>query len=186
MTCIVALEHEGQVYMGGDSASNSGWDSRITALRKVFIRDDFIIGCSGSPRMAQLLEYHLEVREQNEDEDDICYLITTFISAIRACLKDGGYTKIEHNQEEGGFFLVGYRGKIYTVESDFQVSRTEDDFTAIGCGGDYAIGALATMYELGILDNVKTGDPESAVLKALEIAGRFSNGVRGPYHVMST
>ena len=174
MTCIIALEHENKVYMGCDSAAASGWDMQPTALKKVFRVGEFLIGYTSSFRMGQLLEHHLEVREE-KDEDDLNYLVTVFIPAVRTCLKDGGYTKINDNQEEGGIFLVGYRGKAYKVNSDFQVNRFRTGFIATGCGEKYALGALAAQEII---------NPERAIMKALEIAGMFSNGVCGPYFVM--
>lgn len=176
MTCIIALEYEGKVYMGGDSAAVSGWDIQACANQKVFKVGDFLIGYTSSFRMGQLLQYNLDIPENTDGDDDIQYLVTKFIPAARNCLKDGGYTKIENNREDGGFFLVGYRGKAYMVADDFQATRMRNGFIAVGSGANYAMGALAALEIV---------DPESAVTRALEIAGTFSNGVCPPYYVVS-
>ena len=175
MTCIIAIEHEGKAWMGGDSAAISGWDIQQTSNRKVFAVGDFLIGYTDSFRMGQLLQYHLDIPENNLD-DDLRYLVTKFIPAVRECLKDGSYTKIENNQESAGFFLVGYHGRVYKVCSDFQVLRVINAFIATGVGEQYALGALAAMD----LQN-----PEQAIERALEIAGEFNIGVREPYYVLS-
>ena len=162
--------------MGGDSAAVSDWDIQVSANPKVFQIGDFLIGYTSSFRMGQLLQYNLEIPENTCGKDDMKYLVTKFIPAVRDCLKNGGYTKIDSNQENGGFFLVGYRGKAYKVASDFQITRMSNKFVAVGCGEKYALGALAAQ---------KIEHPENAVIRALEIAGMFSSGVCSPYHVVS-
>ena len=104
MTCIVGVEHNRRVYMGGDSAAVAGWDISQTAERKVFMVGDFIIGYTTSFRMGQLLEYELRLPEY-DGPPNMGYMVTRFVPAVRACLKDGGFTKVENNREEGGLFL---------------------------------------------------------------------------------
>lgn len=175
MTCIVGLEADGKVYMGCDSSSASGWDMTVTRLRKVFGRNDFLIGYTTSFRMGQLLEHQLAVELQKDNQEDLAYMITIFIEAVRQCLKDGGFTKVENAQEEGGTFLVGYGGILYCVQSDFQVNSNVYGLDAVGCGAKYALGSLWATRALS--------DPKERVLKALEAAGQFSNGVCAPYYV---
>lgn len=178
MTSIVALEHKGHVYMGGDSASVSGLDVEIMARPKVFRVGDFLIGYTSSFRMGQLLEHNLDIPENNE-ADDYKYLVTKFIPAVRQCLKDGGYAAVDNNKEHGGTFLVGYRGLAYLVGDDFQVSRRMCGYAACGCGESYALAALATIKILQ-----PDMPPKDAVRFALSISGDFSAGVRPPYTVL--
>jgi len=181
MTCIVAIEHQGKVYMGGDSAAAEGWDIRETACPKVFYLGNMVVGYTSSFRMGQLLQYNLEVpKREHSNNDDMRYLVAQFIPAVRDCLKTGGYTKIENNQEEGGIFLLGWYGKIYRIYGDFQVLSTISKFAAVGCGENYAMGALAAIFA-----QTRNPNPEVEILRALEIAGTFSSGVRGPYYVLS-
>lgn len=175
MTCIVGLEADGKVFMGGDSASTSGWDLDISRFKKVFRVNDFLVGCTGTIRMEQLLRYSLEVRQCEEGEDDIQYMVLGLVEAIRKRLKDGGFAKVENNQEEfSGQFLVGFNGKLYTVEQNFQVCSSANGFWAIGCGADFALGNLLATGEM---------EPEKRVLAALEAAGHLSAGVHPPYYV---
>lgn len=175
MTCIVGLETENGVIIGGDSAATSDWDIHETRLRKVFKRGEFLIGYSSSFRMGQLLQYKLSVEQQQEGQTDLEYLATTFIDAVRKCLNENGFTKIESGQEEAGQFLIGYRGRLYIVESDFHVNSNTDGFMAIGCGANFALGSLWANKDL---------PPKERVKQALETAGHFSNGVCGPYHTV--
>jgi hypothetical protein len=99
-------------------------------------------------------------------------MMTIFINAVRQCFKDGGYAKIELSQEEGGVFLVGYRGVLYEVSSDFQVGVPDCQFEAVGCGDQVARGAL---FASG------AQKPRARLELALKAAELFSAGVRGPF-----
>ena len=180
MTCIVGLEHNNKVYIGGDSASCGNWDIAITRLPKVFRTNGFLIGYSGSFRMGQLLQYKLEVRERGPDEDDMTYMVCGFAEAIRKCLKEYGFAKVENNEESFGKFLVGYKSKLYLLDYDLQVNSFYEGLYAIGCGSFYAMGALEAIKCAGSIDH-----PEVAIRQVLEISAKYSNGVRGPFEVLS-
>ena len=93
-------------------------------------------------------------------------------------MTEGGYSKNDSNVETGGQFLIGYKRKLYTVESDFQVARTTDRYNSVGCGQNYAMGTLfATQH------NWRTNSPYERVKFALECAARFSAGVKGPMKI---
>lgn len=180
MTCIVGIVHEGVVYMGGDSAAA---DPTSLALRiltdpKVFVNDALVIGCCSSLRILQLMQHSLDIPDKPERKDDLAYLITDVMDAVRAMHKDKGSGKKENELEtHDSHFLIGYNGCIYYVEDDFQVYRTPDSFAAIGCGADLALGALyATRNSLM--------GPKERIYLALEAAAAYSAGVRAPFHIL--
>ncbi|GBQ52180.1 hypothetical protein ACM0P6_03005 [Komagataeibacter sucrofermentans] len=167
MTCIAAIATGGVVHMMGDSAGVAGWDLSLRKDNKVF-------------RMGQLLQYNLSVPEHHSDVDLFTYMVTAFIPAVRDCLKSGGYARIESNEERGGCFLVGFKGRLFQIESDFQVGESLYPFDAVGCSAPYALGALSVLID----DESKT--PEQALSFALLRAERFSAGVRRPFHYEKT
>lgn len=177
MTCIIGLVHNGKIYMGCDSMSAADWSQRQTLLPKVFIKDKFIIGYSWSFRMGQLIQYNLELPEYDGKIEPLQYMVTKFIPAVRLALKEGGYTEIENNREKGGEFLVGFDSNLFRVASDFQVNQYKDGFDAIGCGAEYALGAMEALF-LKYLSQ-----PEKMILEALKISAHFSNGVMEPFHI---
>jgi len=124
--------------------------------------------------MGQILQHHLTV-EPRKTELGEAYMVCTFVEAVRSCLKDHGFAKVENNVEEGGQFLVGYEGVIYEIASDFQVNRFADGLAAIGCGAAYALGVLKALDDLPARERV---------LRSLEIAAYFSGGVIGPFRVV--
>lgn len=176
MTCVVGLVEKGRVYIGVDSSSVQGWTRRTTTLQKVFRRGPFLIGYTTSFRMGQILEHHLEVPKQGDDESDMTYMVTQFIESARTLLKEKGFAKIEANAETGGQFLVGYRGRLYSVQNDFQVGEMSERMDSIGSGGEYALGAMMALAGQA---------PTRRIKKALSIAAHFNMGVCAPFFVRS-
>lgn len=175
MTCIAGIAHEGRVYIGGDSATLSGWLLQRTQSPKVFRNGEFLIGVTGTMRLTQILRYHLVVPPQAEDDQE-AYMVKVFAEAVRTCLKAQGWAKVDNNREESeGAFLVGYRGGLYSVYSDYQVFRSLDGVDACGSGREYA---LAAMYVLAGLP------PRERIERALEASAYYCIGVSAPFQVL--
>lgn len=173
VTCILGAAHKGKVYMGGDSALVEGWMVRPQKASKIFKTGPFLIGSTGSPRVDQLLRYKFVSPKQNGQSNEK-YMVVEFVETVRCVLKEGGYTSIENSREEGGWFLVGYRGSLYYVASDFQVSEYREGFHAIGSGRTFALGAYKALDKM---------QPKARILQSLKIAAHFSGSVMGPFRV---
>jgi len=170
MTCIVGLQRNGTVWIGGDSAGTAGnMHQRVRADKKVFIKGEFIIGFSGSFRMGQLLRHSLVPPEHVQGQDDLNYLVNDFVIAVRTCLE-------KEPEDAAPRFLFGYRGKLYGMQGDYQVAQPEDDFDALGSGGDVAIGALYA--------SKSTRETEKRLTQALEASARNNAAVRPPFTIM--
>ena len=176
MTCIVGLVHEEKVYIGGDSAGVAGYSITVRSDQKVFTNGDFLMGFTSSFRMGQLLRYSFSPPKRHPDTDVMKYMVTEFITSLRQCFKDGGYARRESDEESGGCFLVGYQGRLFGIESDYQVGEAIGDYMAVGCGYDIALGAMYANRE---------AEPERRVTTALQAAAEHSAGVCGPFIVQS-
>lgn len=175
MTCIVGIVDGKDVYIGGDSAGVAGLSLTVRADRKVFRNGDFLFGFTSSFRMGQLLAHSFTPPKRYSDDDVDKYMVTTFIDGVRACLKTGGFAEKSNEAEQGGTFLVGYQGRLFKIESDYQVGFTDDGYDACGCGEQIALGNLfATKPFMKPIDRV---------MMALAAAEQHSAGVRGPFHV---
>lgn len=175
MTAIAGFIHDGHVWMGGDSAGvGSSWDLGLRADQKVFRNGEFIFGFTTSFRMGQLLRYKFQPPKQREEQHIMAFMVTDFMDAVRDCLKAGGWAKKEHEAETGGVFLVGYRGRLFRIDMDYQVGESLDGYEACGCAEQILRGALFVTTEL------PPGERMELVLHAAE---RHSAGVRGPFHI---
>jgi hypothetical protein len=173
MTCIVGLVDKGDVYIGGDSAGVAGLSLSIRADEKVFGNGPFIMGFTSSFRMGQLLRYKFSPPAQTVHQDDMEYMVTSFIDACRTCFSQNGFG--DKDATRGGSFLVGYKGSLYTIEGDYQVGKLHAPFDSVGCGSDLALGALYATEGL---------PPEKRINLALQAASTFSAGVSPPFVVL--
>lgn len=182
MTCIVALSHNGVVYMGADSYGSNGYTGTHVANPKCFKNGEFLIGCTSSFRLIDILTHNFSVPKVHDDEhsNPDRFMRTVFIDAIRSCLKTHGHITMDSGTERGGNFLVGYRGKVYEVQPDFSVLNVPDYGGSVGSGEVAARGSLWTTKD------IKGMKPEMRVLKALEAAEAVTSSVRGPFVQLSS
>lgn len=179
MTCIVGIEHKDGVTIGVDSLSSDGLSKNVRANGKLFLNGACLFGFTSSWRMGQLLQYglRLDVGPPRGDELD-GWMCTTFVDKVRATLKAGGFATMKDSAEAGGTFMVGLRGRLYTVYDDYQVSRSAEGYDAVGSGARVALGALhATAALGGVLD------PWQRCNAALEAAAQHTTSVGGPFHI---
>lgn len=187
MTCIVGLVDEDKVLIGGDSAGVAGNDLRMRRDRKVFRRSGpgevpWVFGFTSSFRMGQLLRYKVGLPDARGVADDELeeFMVTAFVDKLRTGLKAGGWAKKDEEQERAGTFLVGVRGRLWTIMDDYQIGESMWSFAACGSGEDYALGSLATTEPPAVVEATER------VRRALAAAESFSTGVAGPFHVVST
>lgn len=186
MTCVVGLRTEAGVCIGADSGGFSGWDHTSRRDPKVFHNASYLIGGSTSYRMLQILRYAAlpqvpdEAAEVARVGGDALhrFMCTKFVDAVRSALRDGGWLQKDKEREDGGNFIVGVAGRMYDIGPDMQVGESHDDFAAVGCGSQFALGSLAASSSLPLMM------PEAHVRLALSVAERFSGGVRGPFVVL--
>jgi hypothetical protein len=178
VTAVVALCHPDGLIIGADSAGVAGLSLTVRSDDKVFATGEYLIGFTTSFRMGQLLRYDWHPPDRPEGLGDMAFMVRTVVPSIRALLKDGGFSTIDNNTEDGGTFLLGYRGQIYHFGGDFQVGQARCGYDAVGCGFELSLGSLhATSELLGT-------DPRNRVLLALQAAEAHSAGVRGPFTIL--
>lgn len=180
MTCIVGIidNDNNGVVIGGDSAAVDGYDIILRKDPKVFKNGDFIIGCTSSFRMIQILRFGINFPEINRNQDIYEYMCTDFIETIRRGFKNKGFEmKYDDGQDKGGTFIVGYKNRLFKIYSDFQVEESLSGYGACGIGESYALGSLYTSKETNKIKAVK---------EALECAANFSTGVSGPFIILNS
>lgn len=183
MTCIVGLVEDGVVYIGGDSLGSNGYSKTARKDKKVFKlkdTDKAVLGYTSSFRMGQLLMYATGLIDKRDEPNiDHEYLVTKFIPNVVNLFENGGFGKNNSGEKTSGTFLLGYKDKLYKVESDYQVGESFSNYEACGCGEDYALGSLYSTKD-------KDMSPEDRIHLALQSATEFSVGVGAPYYVVNS
>ena len=184
MTCIVGYEDGGHIWMGGDSLGcepDSG-AADVRSDKKVFLREGFIIGFTSSFRMGQLLMHASDWPTPPDDPLAMHgFMCVEFVNFVRGVFIRGKYGKVDGDLGAiGGQFLVGVKGHLYTLESDYSVSESLYNFAAAGAGADLARGALSAMDGHASLDHIPARE---RVVTALTAAEKFNAFVRGPFVV---
>ena len=180
MTCIIGLvSKDGCVFLGGDSAGIAGLNVTVRKDPKVFKVGNFVFGFTSSFRMGQLLQYSFTPPDHDPRVNVDKYIRTEWLNSVRKCFESGGYMRKNSEQEEGGCFLVGYQGRLYFIDSDFQIAESLDDYYSVGCGAEFAMGAMHALKNTELA-------PEEKIKVALHCAAHHSAGVRPPFLIEKT
>ena len=179
MTAIAGFTNGTTVWIGGDAAGSNGHDIECRSDPKVFKNGEMVMGFTTSFRMGQILQYQLTPPTPYEGENGMTYMVKRFIPAVKQALRHHGFETCSEGRDRGGTFLVGYRGVLYEIQSDYQVARCLEPYHACGSGHALIRGAFYA------LDGRKM-TPEARITVALEAAEKFSAGVRAPFTIIST
>jgi 20S proteasome alpha/beta subunit len=173
MTCIVGLRTDLGVYIGADSAASDSSGGFATVVHpKVFEISNFLVGCTVSFRLMQVLQYCFKPDERKQNESDFQYLVTGFSNKLHDILKE-----YECSFDEGDpGLLIGYRGRLYHTMCDFSIMEYNAPYVAIGSGGDYALGSMYSTAKLNI-------SPEDRIRIALESASFNNSFCSEPYTI---
>lgn len=175
MTLIAAVVHDGQVWMGGDSAAIDGDDLTIPRTDKVFTTGDWLVGYCESFRLGQVVRFRLKFAEPKGDLVE--HLATVVVDELRKQLHKNGVAKATEAEESmPGSLLLGIDGRLFSIESDYAVLE-HPTYAAIGCGAPYALGSL---WSTG------SADPAERLMTALLAAERHCTGVSRPFTILTT
>lgn len=172
MTCIVGVAKNAKVYIGADSLGSNGFTQEVRKESKVFENGEFLIGGTTSFRMLDLLKWKFNPPTVKEGDNLHKFMVTEFVDSVRSLFVNNGFS-ITSDDWKSGVFLVGVQGRLFKIESDFQVS--EHDYIACGSGEYHALGCLY---------NSKLTKPKDDIIKSLECAEHFVTSVKRPFNVL--
>lgn len=180
MTCIIGYVDEKEtVWMYSDSLgySEEGSQSTRTNPKLFFLNNQFLVGFAGSFRAGQVMQYMFTPPKFLQSMDEMEYMVTLFLPALKKVLEKEGAMKSEDGEAFNlSMFLIGFRGRLFQIESDFQCGEDSYPYAAIGAGDGVARGAL-----FGLLHGSGCRDPQELLVRAMLAAQEFTVGVRGPY-----
>jgi len=183
MTCIVGIVSGADVLIAGDSAGvDPAYRMTVRRDQKVFRKvgeggQVAVVGFTTSFRMGQILRYCLEIPHLAEGRDVMEWAVVELIPAMMEAFRSGRWSKT-NDHAEGGDLLFGIAGRLFHICADFQVAEPDTGMAAVGCGADFALGAMFASRT--------AEDAVQVLLEGLDAASHFSAGVIGPFHVVRT
>lgn len=184
MTAIVAIAHEGSVYMGGDSHSADPSIGRNQVRNDVKVWKDgpFLFGVSGSVRQAQIMRYLWKSPIVDGATATFEWLVTDYVPSLRDVLGKGQLAEDEPEAPLPGGVLIGVNGHVYEIQADYQVVDNADAFWSIGAASEYCLGALHAMIYTS--DCTTFAAPKVALKIALDAASKYSMFSAAPYSMV--
>jgi ATP-dependent protease HslVU (ClpYQ) peptidase subunit len=179
MTCIVAIAQNGTVYMGADHAASDDKTGWILARKdpKVFKVGQYGIAFTDSFRMGQILQYNWSPPKYTPTKTNSGldkFMRTKFVDSVKDAFRAQGFgSQVSGQEDEGGIFLIGVEGRIFTMDEDFHIGENIVNYMAEGSGGHIALGALHATK------NQK--NPKMRLKLALEAAAEFNMAVSAPF-----
>ena len=172
MSCIIGLINKNKVYLGADSyATTVDGERRPIIANKLFRNGKYLIGFAGSVRGGRILsDSSLKLPSNIWRLPDTIQEIFT----EKGCITQDETCGVLQPCN----FLIAYKAKLYEILSDFQISEICGNFTAVGSGASYAMGALH------VLEKTST-KPEQKITRALEAASFFTTTVGPPFFIES-
>lgn len=136
MTCIVAIAHEGNVYMGGERAASDGKYIEEMEEPKICTRNGYLFGYAGNIGVGQYVINNFKFPDTSTPQE----MHTIFLPALKALFHKADMLFKEEDEVE---FLIAKNGRVYGYHgSDHQLVSYRE--TSIGSGGGVAIGSLYT------------------------------------------
>ena len=168
MSCVIGLVEDGKIFFGADGfATTEDGERRPIVCNKIFRNKKYLIGYTGSVRTGQLVE-----PAYFDAPDDISELAESMREHLyaRGCVAtaEGGISMQTSN------FLIAYDDKLFEILMDFQLNEVLGNYTSIGSGAAYAMGAMYVLNKSKI-------EPVRKLELALDAASFFHTSVGPPY-----
>ncbi len=111
-----------------------------------------------------------------DTDDDMSYMVNGFVETLRETLKSAGSAvKNDEMEYTGVQLLVGYRAKLFVIDTDYQVREVVTGYDSIGAGSDLALGALYATIGLA---------SKKRVTLAMEAASVHNTACRPPWTII--
>ena len=168
MSCVIGLVQDGHVYLGADGyATTEEGERRPIIARKLIRNKGYLIGYTGSVRTGQIMGQH--DFDPPDNIDDLSESLRQHLYE-RGCVA----TNEVNLQMTACNFLVVYGERLYEILMDFQLNEVMGNFTAVGSGAPYAMGAMHILNKI----NMK---PIEKLEMALKTAAAYHTTCGPPY-----
>jgi hypothetical protein len=147
MSVVVGVETDDGVWLAADSRFSD--DEATNAISgKIFTTEDGLaFGVVGTLQHAQLIQYHLDIELPKENQDEMKWMVTKLVPALRTLCADHQVWEWTKKTERGLSLLCVVNGQLFGLQEDWSVWRALEGYAAVGSGTSVALGSLHTSYE---------------------------------------
>jgi len=183
MSCIIGkVDENGRVYMIADSCGISENFVISCSTKKIVEKKDMLIGVTGSFRVLQLIRYNFTLPKHKKNLTSIEYLNKCFVPKFREVLAENGCLSEDRGIESfEATLLIGYRGELFIIESDFQVRKSIYNYEAIGAGRDVAYPLLFFVDLLYNNKNLKQLSTRESLIFIMKSISKFFTSIEEPF-----
>ncbi|HYF15328.1 MAG TPA: hypothetical protein VD971_09685 [Phycisphaerales bacterium] len=169
MTIAVAVAKQGRIVIAADSLVNFGgqrFDPANCQFHKIHRVGESLMVWAGWSLYAEILTAHLASHSPPAlfTEREVFSFFVRFWRSMRdeyTWMHRGGSHHEHPFADLDSTFLLVNRGGIFRVASDMDVTQFRQ-FTAIGSGSKYALGALCVLYD-------QLNDPMQIAVRAVQV-----------------
>ena len=166
MTCIVGINTGKKIIIAGDRLGSDGF-TYGKYHEKVFAKDGFIFGVTGSYRVMQLIKYKFVIPKMNVGQEVDNYIYNDFTDAFIKLIRENNCAiKKDNIDSMEACLLFGFKNKLYQMESNFQILNNQKGYDAIGSGCYHAVSSLYSTNDFNIT-------PEDRLKRAIICASEF-------------
>lgn len=185
MTAIAGVVHEGSVTMMADSAAS--YDHCLVFAEsgaKILRLGAALVGVSGAIRLRQVLEVHADAPScANAADDDPRRALVLWVNHLRQLASVYGVLRVKDGVEEASDnrLLVALKGRLFEIDSAFQVVEPALPYWSIGCGQAETRAAMYALYQQGRPGALGGWTIEAFLRRALEATAAFNAHVCPPF-----
>ena len=199
MTTIIGIQGKDFSVIGADSKistfDDQGFITSQTTLprhtSKITSKNGYLLGAAGDVRAINLLHHVYEpptARYATTREKLDQHIVKRVIPTLRQCFDEQGFSPPEkgdreHKAEHSSTVIVGLKGRIYVIESDYSWTEDGEGVYVIGTGTQFARAAVHVLMDGLDLMKLNQKKVVQVVEKALEVACIYDPYSGGPFHI---
>ena len=147
MSTVVGIQGDGWCVLGADSQVSEGGRAYSTTkgLGKIMKRGPYYVATVGDFRPTNIIAFNFNFPKLPPYSSVYKldkFIGSRFIPALQQCYADNAY--IPKDGDSGTDVLVAVYGNLYAISYDYSWTKDRRGYYALGSGGDYALGAMAT------------------------------------------
>ena len=182
MTAIVGIQGKNWAVIAADSMTT--YDDKpyyAKGMDKVIRKGDYIFAFAGDAVAGNIAEFLWNPPKPVKTMNTDAFMQVKVLPSLREAMKEHGYEPDTIKDPDAGFdALICLNGIIYEVDEEYIWTRDDRGLYAVGSGGAYALGALATGFSK---NSIKAA--EFAARRAIKISADYTINVGGDVKVIT-